>query len=185
MKTADFEIQKEATISKVSFQGLDAFIDTYAAQENTFKFLSLFGSRVSVRAIWSALFSGAPVLVDGQEFCVEVKDSWQVFQRLMPSGILHAVCFPKLIDLARVQNEFVVLGYTREDIENRFFLYLDRVSESPIKQEWGNWIFKKALVDEKAAWFKSLNMFAARYQHDERWLENLVGELVRKRKITV
>ncbi len=182
MQTIEIEIKKETDFSLVRFEGLSAYTDIYVAREDTLMLLSLFGSRVSVRAIWSALFSGSPVSVENESLRIDGKESWQVFQKITPSGFLHAVCFPKLIDLTRIQSQFVVLGETREDIETRFYLYLDRVSETPIRREWSAWIFKKALCDEKAKWLKSLNLFAVQYRHEELWLENQVTEFLKIKK---
>jgi len=170
------------TFSKVSFEGLEAYADAYAIEGDNFKFLSLFGSRVSVRAIWSALFSGAFVSLDDEPLRMEKEDSWQVFQRILPSGVLHAVCYPRLADLARIQNEFVVLGETRDEITKRFYLYLDRISETPVSPEWSEWILAEALETEKAVWLKALHLSAIAYRHDEPWLENLITGFLAKRK---
>jgi len=174
------------TFSKVSFEGLESYADAYAIEGDSFKFLSLFGSRVSVRAIWSALFSGAFVSLDGEPLRMESEDLWQVFQRILPSGALHAVCYPRLTDLARIQNEFIVLGETRDEIRDRFFLYLDRVSETPISLEWSEWMLASALEAGKAVWLKTLHLSAVRYLHDEPWLENLItGYLAKRKKLEV
>ena len=175
-----------AAFARISFEGLEAYADAYAVEGGSFKFLSLFGSGVSVRAVWSALLSGASVSLDGEPRGMEKEDSWQVFQRILPSGVLHAVLYPKLADLARIQNEFIVLGRTRDEITKRFFLYLDRVSEVPVSHEWSEWILREALETGKAAWLKTLHLLAVSYRHDEAWLENLVtGVLAKRSKLEV
>jgi hypothetical protein len=174
------------TFSKVSFEGLEAYTDAYAIEGDSFKFLSLFGSRVSVRAIWSALLSGAPVSLDDSPCRMDGADSWQVFQRILPSGALHAVCYPCLADLAKIQNEFIVLGETKDEITKRFYLYLDRISETPVSPEWSEWILAEALDTGKAAWLKGLHFSAVAYRHDEPWLENLItGYLAKRKKLEV
>ncbi len=186
MSVSEITTEQVKTFSKVSFEGLEAYADAYAIEGDNFKFLSLFGSRVSVRAIWSALFSGASVVLEDEALRMENKDSWQVFQRILPSGALHAVCYPKLADLARIQNEFIVLGETREALPERFYLYLDRVSETPISPEWSEWIFAWALETGKAVWLKTLHLSAIAYRHDEPWLENLItGFLAKRNKLEV
>lgn len=175
-----------ATFARISFEGLEVYADAYAVQADSFKFLSLFGSRVSVRAVWSALLSGAVVALDGEPHRMEKEDSWKVFQRILPSGALHAVLYPKLADLARIQNEFIVLGRAREEIEKRFYLYLDRVSEIPVSHEWSEWILKETFDAGKAAWLKTLHLLAVSYRHDEAWLENLItGVLAKRSKLEV
>lgn len=181
MSANEITTEQVRTFSKVSFEGLEAYADAYAIEGGTFKFLSLFGSRVSVRAVWSALLSGALVSLDDEPLRMESKDSWQVFQRILPSGALHAVCYPKLADLSRVQNEFIVLGETKEAMPERFYLYLDRVSETPISPKWSEWIFAWALESEKAVWLKTLHLSAVAYRHDEQWLENLITGFLSKR----
>lgn len=186
MSAGEITTDEVETFSKVSFEGLEAYTDAYAIREGSFKFLSLFGSRVSVRAIWSALFSGASVVLEDTPCRMESGDSWQVFQRILPSGALHAVLYPKLVDLARVQNEFVVLGETKGAISGRFYLYLDRVSETPISPEWSEWILAQALETGKAVWLKTLHLRAVAYRHEEPWLENLItGFLANHGKVTV
>ena len=176
----------DGTFSKISFEGLEAYADAYALKGECFKFLSLFGSRVSVRAVLSALFSGAVVTLDDAPCRMEKADSWQVFQRVLPSGTLHALCYPKLLDLARIENEFVVLGETKAKVSDRFFLYLDRVSETPVKGEWSKWILEEALDAQKAVWLKTLHLSAIAYRHEEEWLENLItGRLARGSKLEV
>ena len=186
MSASEITTEQVRTFSKVSFEGLEAYADAYAIREDSFKFLSLFGSRVSVRAIWSALFSEAFITLDDTPCRMEKEDSWQVFQRILPSGALHAVCYPRLADLARIQNEFIVLGRTRDEITKRFYLYLDRISETPVSPEWSEWILASALEREKAVWLKTLHLSAVRYLHDEPWLENLItGHLAKRKKLEV
>lgn len=170
------------TFARVSFEGLEAYTDAYAIEEDSFKFLSLFGSRVSVRAIWSALLSGTEVLLDGAPSRMEKEDSWQVFQRILPSGALHAVCFSRLTDLTRVQNEFVVLGRTKDEVTNRFYLYLDKVSETPVSPEWSERILNEALGVRKALRLKALYLSAVSYRHEEAWLQDFITGFLTKRK---
>ena len=186
MSAGEITQDRVRTFSKVSFEGLEAYADAYAVEGECFKFLSLFGSRVSVRAIWSALFSGAVVALDDTPCRMEKGDSWQVFQRVLPSGALHALCYPKLLDLARIEKDFVVLGETKPEVSERFLLYLNRVSETPVKREWSAWILKEALETEKAVWLKTLHVSAVSYRHEEAWLENLItGNLARRKELEV
>lgn len=174
------------TFSRVCFDGLEAYADAFAVREDRIAFLSLFGSRVSVRALWSALLNGSGVFLDDKPFCLEGMDSWQVFQRILPSGALHAVLCSGLVDLARIQNEFVVLGGTQEQVAERFYLYLDRVSEIPVSPEWSGWIFAEAIRTGQAVWLRTLHLSAVMYRHDEPWLESLItGFLARKGRIEV
>lgn len=186
MSASEIITEQVRTFSKVSFEGLEAYTDAYAIEGDSFKFLSLFGSRVSVRAIWSALLSGALAILDDTPCHMESADSWQVFQRILPSGALHAVCYPKLTDLAKIQNEFIVLGETKDEITKRFYLYLDRISETPVSPDWSEWIFAWALETRKAVWLKALYLSAVAYRHDERWLEDLItGFLAKRSKLEV
>jgi len=186
MQTIDTELKKETEFSLIRFEGLTAFTDIYVIQEEALMFLSLFGSRVSVRAIWSALLESASVSLGNETLKLDSKAKWHVLQKLTPSGVLHAICLPDLLEIAKVRDEFLVLGTTREEMEWRFFLYLDRISETPISPEWCSWIFKKALCDEKAKWLKATNIFAVQYRHDETWLEGQITNfLKRKMKIAV
>ena len=182
MKSGGIKVEKIRSFSKVCFEGLEAYADTYAMEGCVLKLLSLFGSRVSVRAVWSALFSGASVELDGKQTIINIDDSWKVSQKILPSGVLQAVCFCKLLDLNRVQNEFLVLGETKEDVSERVYLYFDRVAETPISREWCGWILERALLAQKASWLESLNLSALIYRHDEQWLENLITESLSVRK---
>lgn len=186
MKTAESEFKTESEFSAVQFEGLNAFTDAYAVEGETLMFLSLFGSRVSVRAIWSALLAGNCVSLANAPLKLDTKGKWHVLQKLTPSGVLHAACFPECLEIGKTKDEFLVLGVSQDDIERRFFLYLDRISVTPISREWGSWILKKALVDGLAEWLKSLNLFALRYRHKEVWLEDLItGHLKKQNKIAV
>jgi len=186
VNTLERESKTPVNFSTVQFEGLQAFTDAYAVSEDSFAFLSLFGSRVSVRAIWSALFTGSRVSLEDESLRLYPKGEWRVLQKLTPSGALHAVCFPDLIEIGKARDEFLVFGLTREDVEKRFFLYLDRISETPISREWGTWILRSAVSDGLAEWLKSLHLFALRYRHDESWLEDLVtGQLRRNGKVMV
>jgi hypothetical protein len=139
-----------------------------------------------VRAIWSALFTGSRVSLGDESLRLYPKGEWRVLQKLTPTGALHAVCFPDLLEIGKTRDEFLVLGVTREDAQKRFFLYLDRISETPISREWGAWILRSALEDGLADWLKSLHLFALRYRHDESWLEELItGHLKKKNRVTV
>lgn len=167
---------------KVSYQGIEAYSDTYAVENGVFKLLSLFGERVSVRAMWSTLFSGASVEVDGTKTSLNLEDSWKVSQKVLPSGSLQAVCFCKLLDLNRVQDEFLVIGENETEVGERMHLYLDRVSETPLYPEWCKWILDQAIYQGKARWLDSLNLSALIYRHDEKWLEGLVVDFLRSEK---
>lgn len=174
------------SFSRLRFEGLEAFADTYVLEEDRLKMLSLFGSRVSVRAIWSALLSGEGISLDEAAVRINPDESWRVAQRILPSGVLQAVCFPNLVDLTQLRNRFLVLGETKGDAENRFFLYLDRVSETPIKRDWNGWILDQALLDRRAVWLKTLGLDALSYEHDESWLERLItGFLSGKKQLEV
>lgn len=186
MKTEAIEFKTESGFSTLQFEGLNAFTDSYALEGETFMFLSLFGSRVSVRAIWSALLAGNRVSLGNDLLTLDTKKKWHVLQKLTPSGVLHAACFPECLEIGKVKDEFLMLGFTREEMERRFLLYLDRICETPISREWGNWIFKSAFTDGQAEWLKSLNLFALRYRHKEAWLEDLITSRLKKRiKIAV
>jgi hypothetical protein len=180
------DVKSSEEFSSVQFEGLNAFTDTYAVEGETLMFLSLFGSRVSVRAIWSALLAGNCVNLGNGTLKLDTKVKWRVLQKLTPSGVLHAVCLPECLEIGKAQDGFLVLGQTQEDIERRFFLYLDRLSVTPISREWGSWILRKALAEGFAEWLKSQNIFALRYRHKEAWLEDLITSSLKKRhKIAV
>ncbi len=181
MQTLDSELKTGNRFSLVEFEGLNAFTDSYAVQADTFMFLSLFGSRVSVRAVWSALLAGAGVSLENEILKLDSKGKWHILQKLMPSGVLHAACFPEFLEVGKTQGEFLVLGTSQQDIEQRFLFYLDRISETPISQEWGSWIFKRSLSDGLAEWLKTLNVLALRYRHNEVWLEDLITGYLKKR----
>ncbi len=186
MKTLESEAKDQANFSTLQFDGLHAYADAYAIEGDCLMFLSLFGPRVSVRALWSALLTGSSVKFGEEALKLYPKGEWRVLQKLTPSGVLNAVCFPDCLEIGKVRDEFLVLGVTREDIEKRFFLYLDRISETPVSREWGAWILKSALAEGLAEWLKSLHLFALRYRRDEAWLEDLItGHLKRKNKVTV
>ncbi len=172
--------QNQSGFLTLQFEGLSAFTDAYAIEGERLMFVSLFGSRVSVRAIWSALLSGSVVSLGECSVALDTRHKWHVLQRLTPSGILHAACFPESLEIGKAKDEFLVLGTSETDIESRFHLYLDRVSETPITKDWGRSIFKRALEDKKAEWLQGLNLFAVTYRHDESWLEDLVVGLVQK-----
>lgn len=186
MKTLATEFKTESDFSTLQFEGLNAFTDSYAVEGETLMFLSLFGSRVSVRAIWSALLAGNSVGLGNDLMKLDMNRKWHILQKITPSGVLHAACFPECLELVKAKDEFLIIGQTEEEIERRFLLYLDRICETPISYEWGSWIFNKAFTDGLAEWLKSLNLFVLRYRHKEVWLQELItGHLRKRTKIAV
>ena len=132
MKSETTELKSESEFSTLQFEGLNAFVDSYAVAGEALMFLSLFGSRVSVRAIWSALLSGNSVSLGTDLVKLDKNRKWHVLQKLTPSGVLHAACFPECLEIGKAKDEFLIIGLTHEEMERRFYLYLDRISETPI-----------------------------------------------------
>ena len=179
MSANDIYLEEVKTVHKITRGGLEAYAEAYAAKYGDLKFLSFFGNRVSVRAIWSALLDGVTIDIEKEEFRLDTRDSWQILQKILPSGILQAVCIPKALELEKIKDGFIVLGRDEPDMQNRFYIYLDRIAQTPIRKEWNEYIFECALRDDLASRLDAFGIVALDYSHDEAWLEELITDFVR------
>ena len=177
----------ETKVEKIAYGGLEAYTDAYALYENEVMFMSMFGNKTAVKGLWASLMSGKWIelftKIERQIFARE-ENKWRIYMKNLASGITHAILIPQQAHLKRVKDEFVVIGFSEEKIRENFYLYLNKVSKTPLKKEWTDWLFLKAGRDYRLQELKTLNIMAYLYEGDDEWLGDVVKKGIKEKTIS-
>ena len=146
----------------------DIIIDPYGLEE--VYFLSIAGYQATVKGIMANLLEnyGLSIEVEGEEYYLARSD-WRYKTQIkkLPSGLVHAVVFPKLAlpkNEEDEQNRFCIFT-KRSDSQNRlsmFFRHLDEKVRIPLHPSWSGWLWKA--FEEQEDWLKELTTLAGNYK---------------------
>jgi len=157
----------------------DIIIDPYGLEE--VYFLSIAGYQATVKGIMANLLEnyGLSIEVEGEEYYLARSD-WRYKTQIkkLPSGLVHAVVFPKLAlprNEEEEQNRFCIFTKgtdgkedhkgSQEENQNRlsmFFRHLDEKVALPLHPSWSGWLWKA--FEEQEDWLKQLTTLAGNYK---------------------
>jgi len=179
--------QTTKKVEKIAYGGLEAYTDAYALLDNRIMFMSMFGNKTAVKGVWSSLIAGKLIdLFTERErgICVEVRNKWRIYSKSLPSGIAQAILIPQQIHLKRVEDDFVIIGTSKQRVKESYFLYLNKASKTPLKKEWKDWLFRKSIEDCTLTELDTLNITAFYYEGSDDWLSEIVTSGIKEKIIS-
>jgi len=159
---------------------------------DTVYFMSICGYQATVKGIIANLLKSYGVSVEleieGEEYYLDRSSlGYKVLTKKLPSGLLHAVLFPKLAlpknDEER-QNSFYIFNRDKQDILSLFYRHLDEKTDIPLHPSWAEWLFR--LFEEQEDWLMELNTLVGAYrgysfEFNPKKLHDLISEALRNR----
>ena len=164
----------------------DAIIDS--EDTSTVYFMSICGYQTTVKGIIANLFENYSISieVDGIEYyLVRSSLGYKVQVKKLPSGLLHAILFPKLAlpkNIENNQNSFFIFTQKNEDILGRFYRHLDEKTQIPLHPSWDRWLWR--LFKKQETWLVELMTLIGTYRgysisFNPEQLQDLISEALR------
>jgi len=159
---------------------------------DTVYFMSICGYQATVKGIIANLLESYGVIlkleIEGAEYYLDRSSlGYKVQTKKLPSGLVHAVLFPKLAlpknDEER-QNSFYIFNRDKQDILSLFYRHLDEKTDIPLHPSWAEWLFR--LFEEQEDWLMELNTLVGAYrgysfEFNPKKLHDLISEALRTR----
>jgi len=159
---------------------------------DTVYFMSICGYQATVKGIIANLLESYGVSleleIEGEEYYLDRSSlGYKVQTKKLPSGLVHAVLFPKLAlpknDEER-QNSFYIFNRDKQDILSLFYRHLDEKTDIPLHPSWAEWLFR--LFEEQEDWLMELNTLVGAYrgysfEFNPKKLHDLISEALRNR----
>ena len=165
----------------------DLIIDPYDLE--TVYFLSIAGYQATVKGIIANLLEnyGISIEMDGIEhYLVRSELGYKTQMKKLPSGLVHAVLFPKLAlpkNKEEGQNSFYLFTNGEADTFRLFFRHLDERTEIPLHHSWERWLWEAFLGNE---WTLELKTLAGSYRgfsfgFNPKQLHDIVSGAIKKK----
>lgn len=159
---------------------------------NTVYFMSICGYQVTVKGIIANLLEnyGISIEIEGIEYyLVRSSFSYKTQLKKLPSGLVHAVSFPKLAlpkNSEEKQNSFFIFTEQskREELLSLFYRHLDEKTDIPLHPSWDSWLWQ--VFKKQEGWLLELKTLAGNYQgysfeFNPKQLNDLISEAIRKK----
>jgi len=166
----------------------DLIIDPH--ELDTAYFMSVCGYQTTVRGIIANLLenNGISIEIEGDEYYLNRSSlGYKTQVKRLPSGLVHAVLFPKLAlsknDEER-QNSFFIFTQDEEGILPLFFRHLDEKTHIPLHPSWDRWLWN--LFEAQEEWLLELktlvgNFKGYSFEFNPKQLHDLISEAIRNR----
>ena len=159
---------------------------------NTVYFMSICGYQVTVKGIIANLLEnyGISIEIDRIEYyLVRSSFSYKALLKKLPSGLVHAILFPKLAlpkNIEEKQNNFIIFTEQskREELLSLFYRHLDEKTDIPLHPSWDSWLWQ--VFKEQEGWLSELKTLAGNYrgysfEFNPKQLNDLISEAIRKK----
>lgn len=165
----------------------DLIIDPYDLE--TVYFLSIAGYQATVKGIIANLLENYGISIeieDSEHYLVRSAIGYKTQMRKLPSGLVHAVLFPKLA-LPKNEEErqcsFYLFTNRQADALKLFFRHLDERTEIPLHHLWDRWLWKAFMENE---WTLELKTLTGSYRgfsfgFNPKQLHDIVSDAIRKK----
>jgi hypothetical protein len=157
---------------------------------DTVYFISACGYQATVKGITANLVEnyGISAEIEGTEhYLVRSSLGYKVQVKKLPSGLVHAVLFPKLAlpgnDEER-ENRFFIFTRDTDQRLGLFFRHLDEKVDMPLHPSWARWLWD--LFEDQDEWLTELMTLAGNYRgylfrFNPKELHDLVSTAIRLR----
>lgn len=165
----------------------DLIIDPYDLE--TVYFLSIAGYQATVKGIIANLLENYGISIeieDSKHYLVRSELGYKTQMRKLPSGLVHAVLFPKLA-LPKNEEErqcsFYLFTNRQADALKLFFRHLDERTEIPLHHLWDRWLWKAFMENEWTLELKTLTGYYRGFSFgfNPKQLHDIVSDAIRKK----
>lgn len=159
---------------------------------NTVYFMSICGYQVTVKGIIANLLEnyGISIEIQGIEYyLVRSSFGYKALLKKLPSGLVHAVLFPKLAlpkNSEEKQNSFFIFTKQskRDELLSLFYRHLDEKTDIPLHPSWDSWIWQ--VFKEQEGWLSELKTLSGNYQgysfeFNPKQLNDFISDAIKKR----
>jgi len=166
----------------------DIIVDPYDFE--TVYFMSVCGYQVTVKGVIANLLEkyGISIEVDDEEYYLNRAElGYKVLVKKLPSGLVHAVLFPKLAlpkNDEDKENCFYIFTREKGEALTLFFRHLDEKAEIPLHPSWAEWLWQ--LFEGQEHWLVTLKTLVGTYKgysfkFNPKQLHDLISEAIRDR----
>jgi hypothetical protein len=166
----------------------DIIVDPFDPE--TLYFISLCGYQATVKGIIANLLEnyGISITVDDEEhYMTRASLGYKVQVRELPSGLVHAVVFPKLAlpkNDENKENSFYIFTKEGDDKLMLFFRHLDEKVEIPLHPLWAEWLWR--LFEAQEDWLVELKTLVGTHKgysfnFNPKQLHDLMSDAIRNR----
>ncbi len=123
----------------------DLIVDHY--EHELVYFISICGYQATVKGIIANFleYYGISLNIEGREHNLNrTYLSYTSHLKKLPSGLVHAVVFPKLAlpqNSEEIQNSFIIFTKENQEILSQFYRHLDEKIEIPLHPSWESWLW--------------------------------------------
>jgi len=157
-------------------------------ETDTVYFMSICGYQATVKGIIANLIEnyGISIELEGDErYLVRSDFGYKVQIRKLPSGLLHAIAYPKLAlpkNDEEDQNRFFAFTDRERERRKLFFRHLDEKVEIPLHPSWTKWLWR--LFEDQDEWLIKLRTLAGNYSGysfrlNPKQLQDLISEAIK------
>jgi hypothetical protein len=157
---------------------------------DTVYFMSIAGYQTTVKGIIANFLEnyGLRIDIDGDLHNLNRSDQgYKVQTKKLPSGLVHAVLFPKLAlpkNGEEDENSFYIFTGKDGDIFPLFFRHLNEKSNVPMHPSWARWLWR---LFKKQEWLLELATLAGAYKgysfmFNPEKLHDLVSDAIQNKK---
>ena len=158
-------------------------------EPDTVYFLSICGYQATVKGITANFIEnyGINLELGGEDYYLERSSlGYKVLVKKLPSGLTHAVAFPKLAlpkNDEESQNRFFVFTNGNRAPLKLFFRHLDEKVELPLHPSWARWLWK---MFQELDWLARLKTLVGSYKgfsfmFNPSQLHDLISEALKNR----
>ncbi len=183
------------TLYPVKSMGIEAYcsdVITDPHQLDTVYFLSVCGYQATVKGIVANLIenNGISIKIEGIEYyLVRSEFGYKTLVKKLPSGLVHAVLFPKPAlaeNDENNKNSFFIFKdrHKGEELLSLFFRHLDEKTNIPLHPSWRRWLWR--VFEAQQEWFVKLRTLAGTYSgyffdFNPHQLQNMVSDAIRNK----
>ena len=163
----------------------DLVVD-FTEPESVF-FMSVAGYQATVKGILATLLENhtISIQVDGNcHYLTRASLGYRAQVKKLPSGLVHAVLFPKLAlpKNDEEQTSFFIVTDKEEELLTLFYRHLDERTDIPLHPSWAGWLWKA--FEEQEGWVLETQTIVGSYQgylfeFDQQNLHDLVSGAIR------
>ena len=164
----------------------DLIVDPY--EHELVYFMSICGYQTTVKGIIANFieYYGISIKIDKENYNLNrTYLSYTSQIRKLPSGLVHAVVFPKLAlpqNNEERQNSFIIFTKDNQDILSQFYRHLDEKTEIPLHPSWDSWLWQ--IFSDQENWITELktligNFKGYLFEFIPNQLEELLSEAIK------
>jgi hypothetical protein len=173
----------------IRYTGLSAYVEAYARGAYAFPILSLFGTKASVQAIGAALVgrnSEVKLVESGRVREVYLAaGEYRLFGKALPCGAhqLLVINTGAMLKHCAPPSFYLMCRNSEEQIQPRYFAFLDRLVPIPLLRNWENWLWERGIEKGEIETLEGYRLSAYECRVDPDLLKNYLSRAIRKKQL--